>query len=526
MHLFVQKYAPDVIGVLSGFDRLVFRGHIRQLGYVDGLQCYLALHHLPTGAFKQHALELTAQLKEAVEAPVRRARRPIQYLPSTRIDKERLVHDIVARDRIRTGPIALLTCVEPCRTFELHSDREKKTIALRPTYSRCTYFYKYAFHPQLGYYHARIQSWFPFNVQVNCNGREWLSRQLDRARLRYRRADNTFVWLEDLAHAQRLLAHQLRTDWVRLLDGLVTELNPLHPAMFTPFRAPYYWSTYQVEWASDVLFASPAALRRLYGVLPRHAITTLSCRDILRFLGALRPGKCGGEVHGKFSERDQGVRIKHSAAGNSLKVYDKAYAVRAGDWSVLRFENTVTNPAGYKAFRPREGDPDGPKSWLPLRKGVADLHRLAEIAQAANDRYAAAMVACDSSASVAQTMLRLTLPVVLDGRRLRGLRPWAADDLALLRAVNRGEYALNGLRNRDLRAVLYPKPLADAAEQRRRSARVSRLLRLLRAHGLIRKVPKTHRYQVTANGRTLLATVLTAVDTTVAQLAQLPQLAA
>jgi len=63
---------------------------------------------------------------------------------------------------------------------------------------------------------------------------------------------------------------------------------------------------------------------------------------------------------------------------------------------------------------------------------------------------------------------------------------------------------VNGLRNRDLVAGLYAKPAIDAAEKKRRSARVSRQLRLLRAHGLLKKVAKTHRYQVTDRGRTIL----------------------
>ena len=68
------------------------------------------------------------------------------------------------------------------------------------------------------------------------------------------------------------------------------------------------------------------------------------------------------------------------------------------------------------------------------------------------------------------------------------------DDAALLEAVSRHEFLINGLRNRDLRPLLYGPESTNAAEQRRRSAAVTRQLRLLRAHGLIHKVPKTHRY--------------------------------
>jgi hypothetical protein len=60
-----------------------------------------------------------------------------------------------------------------------------------------------------------------------------------------------------------------------------------------------------------------------------------------------------------------------------------------------------------------------------------------------------------------------------------------------------GGFLINGLRNRDLCALLYPRGPADAAEQRRRSAAVTRKLRMLRAHGLLHKVPHTHRMATT-----------------------------
>jgi hypothetical protein len=66
----------------------------------------------------------------------------------------------------------------------------------------------------------RIQTWFPFTVHVCINGREWLARQLDQAQLHYRKHDNTFTWLEDIAQTQALFDQQLRANWPELLGGL------------------------------------------------------------------------------------------------------------------------------------------------------------------------------------------------------------------------------------------------------------------------------------------------------------------
>jgi|SRR6516164_8040342 hypothetical protein len=89
-----------------------------------------------------------------------------------------------------------------------------------------------------------------------------------------------------------------------------------------------------------------------------------------------------------------------------------------------------------------------------------------------------------------------------------------------LAAVNRGEFAINGFRNRDLRTLLFTSK-ATAQEQRRRAASVTRKLRLLRAHGLIRKVPGTHRYAVSEKGRLMITALMSARQADVQQLTAL-----
>ena len=113
-------------------------------------------------------------------------------------------------------------------------------------------------------------------------------------------------------------------------------------------------------------------------------------------------------------------------------------------------------------------------------------------------------------------------PLRRKGRRVRAFRP-LADDGVLLQAINHGEFTINGFRNRDLQALLFSKPACSRQEKRRRSAAISRKLRMLREHGLLKKVSRTHRYHVTAQGRSIIAAVLTVKRTTVAQLNRLQQ---
>ena len=93
-------------------------------------------------------------------------------------------------------------------------------------------------------------------------------------------------------------------------------------------------------------------------------------------------------------------------------------------------------------------------------------------------------------------------------------------DYALLQAVSQGQFMLSGLRNKDLRAQLY-KPAKDSVLRRRHAATVTRKLTMLRAHGLLRKIPHSHRYQLTPKGRRIITALLAACHADVEELTKL-----
>lgn len=519
MDEFLQMHARDVIGVLSGFDRLVFRGTIRQLAYVKGMMSYLSVCSVLLKDFAEHALSMTKQLKDAVTRAVEERGRPVIYLSSSTARKEDLARELARRDGVTEGTIGLFTCIEPCRSYEVYRNRETKKLELKYRNRKCLFMYHYYFHPNFGFMHARIQTWFPFNIQVCINGREWLAQQMAQQSIGFQRRDNCFVSLEDAKQAQELMNQQLRVNWPTLLNGIAHDLNPAHNSMFTNFLAPYYWSVYQSEWATDVMFRDSESLAAVYPRLVRHGIQSFSSPDVMRFLGRKVPShgrvdrRFQGEVTSGLKHRPEGVRIKHRLNGNSIKLYDK-------HGQVLRFETTINKPKDFKVFRPTEGEEHGTCDWRPLRQGVADLNRRAHVSNAANERYAQALAAVHNDTPLGKQVAKLCQPTTLNGRRVRALRPWSQDDFALLQAVNRGEFSINGMRNRDLRELLC-NPATTAEERRRQSARITRKLRLLRAHGLLKKVPRTHRYQLTSDGRKYITAILAAHATSTTELANI-----
>ncbi len=516
---FIARYRDEIRGTLSGFDRLVFRGRHRALCGQSGIEQFFRSEGVLLKDAGRHVDRITATVKEAALARAHQEGRPVLYMRSAAASKEEVARRIAAADGIRSGLVCALTAVEPCLTWEIHRNRETRKLEGVPRARKCLHVYQYWMHPELGFLNARIQTWFPFSLQVCLNGREWLARRLDQLGMAYSRQDNCFPWVEDFPRAQALLDEQLQTNWVELLAALADELNPLHEEIFRRYRVQYYWSVYQSEWALDVVFRRAEFLRRLYPRLTRQALLGLGSGDILRFLGRRTeqgvPASFSGEVMTDLRRRQEGVRIKHFLNGNSVKAYDKAFT-RIG--SVLRLETTIQNEKDFRVFRPKEGDPDGALAWRPMRRGIADLYRRAEVSQRSNERYANALASVDDRQTLAELTSRLEERVLWKGERFRGLRLFASGDLRLLEAVARGEFAINGLRNRDLQRLLFPSGPVTPAERRRRSGWVGRRLRLLRAHGLLHKVPHTHRYQLSEAGRNAITAILAARQAVAAEL--------
>jgi len=506
----LARHEPHIQGVLSGFDRLRFAGSLLRLCYVTGLTSFLSFTSVLFKDFGHSMLGISKRIKQAGERlAATTASGRVHYLPSGSQSKEEVARALPG-PALPSGLFAVLSCVEPCRTYDVHRNSKTKHLELRPATRKCLHYYFYLDHPVFGPMHLRLQTWLPFQIKVVLNGRDWLARQLDAEKIGYLKKDNCFVAVDDFARAQALLEAQLQVNWPIALNELVAQFHPVH-AEWIPAAAAmdYYWSVEQSEWATDVVFRSAADLAALFPRLVHHGMTTFSSRDVLRFLQQKVPARGGlhggfvGEVVSDLKHRAEGVRIKHASGLNSVKLYDK-------QGQVLRVETTIHDAKGLKAYRPIASDPEGGLKWQPLRKGVADLHRRCELSQAANERYLDALAVVESPTPLGELSSPLCRRLVVDKRRYRALNPLGETDAAVLEFVGRGDHLIAGFRNRDVRQCLYGDRSKDAAVHRRQSGCVGRLLALLRGHGVIQKISRTHRYQVTARGREQISAILAA----------------
>jgi hypothetical protein len=501
MERFLERHQGIVTGVLTGFDRILFRGTLRSISYVEALQRFLNCHSILYKDFGHFAQDISQRIKDRALKVAEQAGRPYIYVGSSSLSKEAIALNIARDDRVTEGLICVLGCVEPCQSFAMRKDRGTKTRHLVPAQRKCLHFYFYYLDREFGLMHVRLESWLPCSIQVYVNGREYLAQRLQKAGIGFEKHDNCFTQIDDVGRAQEMLDSLVNRKWERFLNALARRVNPLLDADSGLDLRGYYWTIRQSEVATDVMFRDAAALKAIYPHLVRHAIQEFRCKDVLRFLGRRLTSAKTEEVTSEMRELVEGIRVKHRLGENSIKMYDK-------QGSVLRIETTINNPRPFRALREMIRDGQPCLEWLPMRKGLADIARRVEISRAANQRYLEALAVVGEPSPTKEVLDPVSEPVRKEGRSYRPLRPIAPEDNDLFAAVLRGEHVADGFRNRDIREVIAPGVKPGSARGRTITGRITRYIGLLRAHGLIRKVPRTQRYRITPKGHHVMTTAL------------------
>jgi hypothetical protein len=167
MKSFLQRHASSIEGVLSGFDRLRFRGTVRILACVSGMRAFLSRMQVLLKDFPEFAEEATKKVCTTIENVAEQAGRPVQYLASPKASKEEIVDRIVREEGPgKGGVIAVFSCVELCQSYVVYRNREQRELELRCVPRKCLHHYVYLQDPMFGRIHVRMQSWFPFNVHI------------------------------------------------------------------------------------------------------------------------------------------------------------------------------------------------------------------------------------------------------------------------------------------------------------------------------------------------------------------------
>ncbi len=489
LQLLTDRRSDQITGVLSCYDRMLIQGTLPGLCFAEGMTGYLYAHHIRVFDYVQWAQPLRETLRENAERLAAENALEIEFIRRPKsFRKEDKVHQVLKNRGDHPGLVWIFSAMEPCSTYRPWHDKITGKTSLRPDDGKCLHYYFYFIDEELGLCYVRVPTWCPFRLQVYLNGHHRLACRLKRKQIVHTRLDNALVETEDFDRTQKIA-----DDWpVEKLHGKLNEWAGRYCPVIRQFQVGYHWSLDQVEFSTDLLFRRRQDLQALYGHLTRTAIHTVKPDNIATFLGRKLSPLYQGEMGNRFNVRLEGTRIKHTMGPVSLKMYDKFGLI-------LRIETTVNNVSFFQHYRTVEQrDGRTVTQWAPMKKSIYSLPALREVLQAANRRYLEFLSTLDDPTAGIDRLHKISEPVRENERSYPGLNFFSAQDQTLIETLARGEFNLRGLQNKSLRAHLGKKT----------SGQVSRLLKRLRLHGLVKKVGHTYRYYLTLLGKQVIASGL------------------
>lgn len=337
-HSFCAKHQDAISGVLSCFDRVIFRGYT-PLSYPKGIEGFFWQQKVPLKNFKVYAPQIAERVKGHVKSTVLASGAPFRHL-TRKEPMEEQARRLAQEKGIQEGIVCGYSQMETCRTYRFWYDQGRAR--LQKDYRHCSVLYVFLMHTVLGLIHVKIETWFPLTMQVYVNGHDYLAKKLDQAKVKYALHDNAFTAIDNFKAAQACADRFAKQNWPKLLGELARRFNPLVGKELR--EQDYYWVADQVELATDVIFKDRSRLASLYPRLIEHARACFTAEDVLKFLGRKLNANFRGEVQTWIKRRVEGVRVVHKMKKNKLKMYDKA-------GNVLRVETTINDATEFRVWR-------------------------------------------------------------------------------------------------------------------------------------------------------------------------------
>jgi hypothetical protein len=479
--LLSERYCDELDGVLSCFDRIVITGSLQPFCYAQGMTHYLYQQGIRVFDYPRFAEPLRERLRENAEALAQANGLKIEFIGKKNFRKEDRIRKILKARGERPGLVHIFGAMEACSSYQPWHDKTIGKTYLRPASGKCMTYYFYFMDEQLGLCYVRVPTWCPFRLQFYFNGHAWLANQLQARGIVYELLDNAFVHIADYVAANQI-ANKFK---VEILHQHLDEVAQQYCPVVTDLKLNYHWSIMQAEYATDLVFKNRNTLQAFYPHLLEILTHAVKPADIATFLGRKLHGNYQGELGNRFNKRWLGTRIKHQMGPVSIKLYDKFNLI-------LRIETTVNNVTFFKHYR-QVHHRDGSISmrWAPMKKTIHSLPALQETLFAANQRYLKFISSIATPEVGVEKLHQLAETKTENHHRHKGFNLFSEEDSCLFRTLLQGEFFISGFTNKQLRTYL----------SNHSASQVTRLLKRLRAHGVIKKVGRRYKYYLTDFGR-------------------------
>jgi hypothetical protein len=492
MKLLTEHHKEHIVGVLSCYDRVVITGTLPTVCFAAGMTSWLYSHKIRIFDYKKMADDLRIKLRENAEKIAAANNIEIEHIRKKKIRKESIIQKRIQARGNHTGLVHIISAMETCSCYTPWHDKKTQKTFVKPGTSQCLHYYFYFIDETLGLCYMRVPTWAPFRLQFYFNGHNWLAPELEREDIHYSLMDNAFNAIDDFDAAQRL-ADSLQVD---VLHRILDQYSRMFCPVMDTFEQQYHWSIMQAEYATDIIFKEQAVLKTIYDDLIATAIHTVKPDNIATFLGRKLHGNYQQEMGNRYNVRLEGSRIKHSMGKCSIKMYDKFQII-------LRIETTTNDVTFFQHYRTVEHrNGSKTKKYASMKKNIYNLKALKKNLKASNRRYLEFISAFKLNSAGREKLKNISQPKTENGRNYRGFNFFDNDDLNLLLTIVRGEFVINGFRNKNLRYYYEGKS----------SSQISRMLKRLRLHRLIRKVAGCHKYYLTALGKQIICAALSIKD--------------
>lgn len=488
MELLNERYSKEIIGTLGCYDRIVITGTLPVLCFAQGMTSYLYSKGVRIFDYPKFAEPYKEKLRENTERLAKESGIEIEFVKNSKARKEDIVRKAVKKNGKIHGLLHILSAMEMCPTYKPWHDKTTGKTFLKGNTSKCLHYYFYYQDEELGYGYIRVPTWCPFRLQVYFNGHSLLANELKKQDIGYSMIDNAFDFIDDFEKAQEL------SDSIKVekLHKAMDRLADIYCPVYKEFGQVYHWSIMQAEYSTDIIFKNQDVLQPIYQELVKVAIHTVKPDNIATFLGQKLHWKYEGEVGNNYNVRIEGSKLKHTMGDVSIKIYDKF-------GKILRIETTVNNISFFKHYRTVEHrDGTSSQKLANLKKNIYSLGFLSEHLKAANRRYLEFISAIEDNKVGKNNLKKLTEPTVENDRTYKGFNVFDQTDFDILNTILRGEYNINGFRSKNLKQFLTNKS----------SSQITRILKRLNLHGLIKKIGKTYKYYVTEFGKIVTTTCM------------------
>jgi hypothetical protein len=474
--------SSHVIFEVESIDRMYLNVYQPRLQYGGGVSAFFVGHR----GHKYASSVLMAPITEAFVANIHHfiAARGLDLVSFGKgEDKDAIARRYLAAFPGKEGVLFVGRAQEKAWVFRTQKRRNPVTGAEYLWLTRATlqvnYFYFYCVDDDFGPFFLKFCTYFPYTAKLCINANHWAQRQAEKAGIGFTPMDNAFAAVDDVP-ALQAICDSLGEEQIRALLGKWLRILP-YPFTEDDTGAGYCYdvSIVQAEFSLTQMLDRPVTGRIFLEQMIRDnldigrpdKVSLIFGRRIHN--GRKRPTPSEFRTRIVTDNVTPAVRIEYKKA--KVKQYHK-------EGRALRTETVINDPGDFG-----------------IGKGLSNLPALRQVGFTANRRLLDVQKISHDPADGAAAITAITAPVITaTGTRTAGLRFTDERVQALLAALCAFRLLPNGFTNRDLRTHL--APLLGRHFEDMTSGQITYDLRRLRVHGLIERIPRTHRYQVTDSG--------------------------